>query len=112
VSGVTLNDPDGSLPYGLKHPDPTVKLLWMCNYGMEGSEIVSVFAESQGDKTKKEPKYLRGMDEARSIRDELLKNGWVPMKTPEIKIRTDPASSSERFPEPRTPSGGKKPRKR
>ncbi len=89
IEGVKFNAPDGTLPFGLKHPDSAVKLMWMCNYGMTGLEIVSVFTEARGDEVQKDPKYLRDIREARMVRDELLQNGWVPIKSPEIKIRMD-----------------------
>ena len=105
----TLNRPGDILPFGLYNPETEGKLIWMCNYGIEGSEIVSVYAmrgtgntSSDGDnninpaKDEKDIKYLASLDEARYVRDELIKSGWLPLKLPEIKFSISSDASKKK----------------
>lgn len=79
----TLNRPGDILPFAYYNPKTEGKLTWVCNYGIEGTEIVSVFSmKGEG----REVKYLASMEEAKYARDELIKNGWLPLKLPQVNI--------------------------
>ncbi len=80
----TLNKGD-NLPFGYYDPLCEGKLTWTCNYGITGKEIVSVFC-MKDDKIEKDVKYLNDLEEAKFCRAELIKNGWLPLKTPNINI--------------------------
>lgn len=81
-----INRPGNLLPFGLYNPETEGKLIWMCNNGMEGTEIVSVFSMKEEGKNDKDVKYLESMEQAIYMRDELLKNGWMPLVLPDIKF--------------------------
>lgn len=92
-NGVTietmLNRPGNVLPFGYYNPETEGKLIWMCNTGMEGDEIVSVFLmrASPPEEEHRDVKYLESIQQAIYVRDELIKNGWLPLKLPEIKFQ-------------------------
>ena len=82
-----LNRPGNILPFGFYNPSMEGKLVWMCNNGLEGNEIVSVFSmKFENKKDERDVKYLESMEQALYMRDELIKNGWLPLKLPEIKF--------------------------
>lgn len=83
-----LNREGDILPFGYYKPETEGKLKWMCNYGLDGTDIVSVFAMVMEDgKVEKNTKYLKDIDQAKYVRDELINNGWLPIKLPEIKFK-------------------------
>ena len=85
----TLNRDGDILPFGYYNPINEGRLSWVCNYGITGTEIVSVFTMTPGVEsatTEKNVKYLLDEKEAIYCRDELIKNGWLPLKLPEINI--------------------------
>jgi hypothetical protein len=78
-----LNRPGDVLPFGYCDPKSDGKLIWTCNYGIEGTEIVSVFSmKDEG----RDVKYLADMEEAKYMRDELIKSGWSLLKLPQVNI--------------------------
>ena len=79
----TLNNEDGTVPFGLFNPDTEGKLTWICNYGPEGY-IVSVFCFDHGDHTERDVCYLKDIDEAKYVRDELIRNRWRKLIPPKI----------------------------
>ncbi len=82
-----LNREDNSLPFGLYNPQTEGKLTWMCNYGIGGDEVVSVYIMKVGaEKVEKDTKYLKDYDEAVYVRNELLRNGWQLLTLPDIKF--------------------------
>jgi hypothetical protein len=83
----TLNREGDILPFG--YYDPVSKLRWVCNYGIEGSEIISVFVAKTDveGKEEKQIKYLKDLDEAKFCKKELIANGWLPIKLPKIEIK-------------------------
>ncbi len=84
-----LNRDGDILPYGYYNPETAGKLTWMCNYGIEGTEIISVFVMTNSDgngKVEKDIKYLKDIDEAKFCRAELVKAGWRRLTLPEIKF--------------------------
>lgn len=91
-NGVTienvLNREGDVLPFGYYNPETEGKLIWMCNNGIDGKEIVSVFymKASPPEEEHRDVKYLSSMKDAIYMKEELIKNGWLPLKLPEIKI--------------------------
>ena len=81
-----LNREENALPFGLCDPKTKGRLQWFCNYGINGSEIVSVYCQHTNDKLEKDVKYLESLEQAKYMRDELIKNGWVNIKLPEIIV--------------------------
>lgn len=82
----TLNNPDGSLPYGLYNPDTEGKLVWHCGLDPQGN-VTSVFQMTFPDGRKeKECEYITD-DRAKFMRDELLANGWKPIDTPNVTFK-------------------------
>lgn len=80
----TLNRNGDILPFGYYDPKLEGKLVWICNYGIEGEEIVSVFSMKEEGR---DIKYLNSIEEAKYMREELIKNGWQPLKLPEVNIK-------------------------
>ncbi len=83
-----LNRPDGSLPYGLynpKVPEAQGSLVWNCGPDAE-NKITSVycFTDASGAKDK-QCDYVTE-EYARRARDELLKDGWLPIKAPKVEF--------------------------
>lgn len=91
----TLNTGE-DLPFGYYNPDTEGKLTWVCGYGPKG-DIVSVFAFDHGNRTEKQVKLLKDVQEARFFRDELIKNGWKKLIPPKINFTTtkDDGTKSE-----------------
>lgn len=83
----TLNRPGDILPYGYFNPQTEGKLIWICNYGINGDEIVSVFTMVEETGSQKDIKYLADLDQAKYVRDELIKHGWKPYIPPKIDIK-------------------------
>lgn len=82
-----LNKEDDTLPYGFYNPETEGKLTWVCNYGIEGNEIISVYnMKVDGGDGHRDVKYLASLEEAKYVRDELIANGWLPLKLPDIKF--------------------------
>ncbi len=86
----TLNREDGSLPFGLSHPDTKKKIVWICGdgeaIGDEPAPIVGVFRQSD---EKKEIRIYSSVEQAREVRDGLKAYGWREMAMPKMVIRTD-----------------------
>lgn len=82
---VTLNRPDGQLPFGLFYPPENGKLTWTCGYS-QVNEIISVFCMDLGDHKEREDKFLKDEEQARFCRDELLKNGWKVLTPPKVEF--------------------------
>lgn len=82
----TMNREDGSLPYGYYCPETEGKLTWICGEDAEGI-ITSVFCFDYGTHKDKKSSYLEDLDKAKYCRDELIKNGWRPLKPPEAKFK-------------------------
>lgn len=82
-----FNSGNGKLPFGYYNPETEGKVYWVCSTD-KGGKITSVFA-FQGDTTEESDRkisYLKDMAEARWHRDELVKAGWKPLETPEMKF--------------------------
>ena len=76
-----LNREGNALPFGYHNPETEGKLIWMCNYDAEG-RITSVFSFDKGTHREANTNYLKDMDEAISVRDELVNHGWKKMEAP------------------------------
>ena len=87
----TLNIDDESLPFGFFNPETEGKLTWICNYGPDG-DIVSVFSSGQD----RDVKFLKDLDEAKYMRDELIKHGWRKLKPPKIEFTVTSEDGSQR----------------
>jgi len=83
VNVVPFNEGD-TLPFGYYEPTSEGQIFWLCNYDGE-AQITSVFACKKDDGTQeREVRRLPNMEEAIFFRDELIRNGWQKMKTPEM----------------------------
>ena len=78
-----LNREDDSLPYAYFHPETDGKLTWICGPDSEGN-ITSVFCMDNGSTKDKKSEYIKNMDNAKFIRQELIKAGWKKLEAPEI----------------------------
>lgn len=94
-----MNKDDESLPFGYFCPATEGKVTWVCGYGpqkknnvskshgnSETSDIVSVFSCDTGDGTERQVKILENMDQAKYMRDELVKEGWQKLSAPKIEF--------------------------
>lgn len=97
----TMNKDENTLPFGYFDPSMEGKLTWICSYGPphkdKEPDIVSIFTMDLGDHVEKEPKFLRDIDEAKFMRDELIKAGWRKLIPPKIEFtvtREDGSKSS------------------
>lgn len=86
----TLNREGDVLPFGYFNPQTDGKLTWICGEGPmdknQKTNIVSVFAMDLGDHTEKKVDILENMDQAKFMRDELVKNGWRKLVPPKIEF--------------------------
>jgi hypothetical protein len=80
-----LNRAGDVLPFGYYNPATEGKLIWMCNEDAEG-KITGVFSFDQGTHRENTSKYLKDMDEARMIRDELINHGWKKLEAPKVSF--------------------------
>lgn len=84
----TLNENLNELPFAFYCPETSGEVYWICDYDYEKRIVGTFKSEIKGDKAS-QSNFLKDMDEAMSVRDELIINGWLPMKKPEIMV-TDP----------------------
>lgn len=92
---IKLNDPDGTLPYGL-FCRGNERLTWNCNFGfpeeVDGKSvtpIISVFTGVEDGEKKEMVTVLASVEEAKRYRDELLANGWGNLRPPKVVIKND-----------------------
>ncbi len=78
-----LNREDDSLPYAYFSPQSEGKVTWICGPDAEG-HITSIFCFKEGFDGDKRCQYIKTIEEARYIRDELVKDGWQKLKAPTI----------------------------
>lgn len=81
-----LNKEDDSLPYGLFDPKYEDKLTWICGNDAQGN-ITQIFCMDMGAEKDKKCFYVENIEQAKAIRDELMKNGWQKLKAPEITFK-------------------------
>ncbi len=74
-----LNPESGEIPYGFYSPESDGKVMWICNYDSQG-KLTSVFSHGND----KRSKYLESAEEAKEIKDELIKAGWKKLIPPKI----------------------------
>lgn len=80
-----LNREGDILPFGYHNPKTDGKLIWMCNEDAEG-KLTSVFSFDKGTNRENVCKYINDIEEAKMIRDELIKDGWMKVKAPEVNF--------------------------
>jgi hypothetical protein len=80
-----LNREGDILPFGYYNPETDGKLVWMCNEDAE-CKITGVFSFDKGTNRENVCKYMKDFAEAKSIRDELVKNGWKKLEAPKISF--------------------------
>ncbi len=80
-----LNREGDILPFGYHNPETDGKLIWMCNEDAEG-KITGVFSFDKGTNRENVCTYMKDLDEAKMIRDELVKNGWKKLEAPKISF--------------------------
>lgn len=78
-----LNKDDNKLPFAYYNPQLEGKLTWVCGEDMD-DKITSVFCFDYGTHKDKKPSYLKDLEQAKYLRDELVKEGWKKIKNPEI----------------------------
>jgi len=81
-----FNEKNGELPFQLICSEND-KIVWTCGID-EQNQITSVFSFKGNDTDEEDKKmqYLETKEKAEHVRDELLKNGWIPSKTPDTTI--------------------------
>lgn len=84
----TLNKNEDELPFGYFNPETEAKLTWVCNYGENGKQIISVFCfdHGGGKPADKDVRILEDLEQAKYMRDELVKNGWKKLVPPKIEF--------------------------
>lgn len=82
-----LNRDSGELPYAYYNPETEGKLIWLCAIN-EHKKIESVFEFMSGEHLQSDRcvKELETMEDAKFMRDELIKNGWKIYVPPKIEI--------------------------
>lgn len=80
-----LNRSDGSLPFGLFHPESEGNLTWICNTSQTG-QIVGVFNMNLGDRNEKQERIYANIEEARMVKDGLEKEGWQILIPPKVEF--------------------------
>lgn len=87
IEASPLNGEDGKPPYGFFNPQLEDRLQWICNYD-DNRRIVSIFRHKNDDGTfDRQVGYLQDEAEAMRYRDELVANGWKPLKPPKITVK-------------------------
>lgn len=79
------NIENDDLPFSYYHPQCDGKLIWLCNYDFD-KNIISVFMYDFGDHKEKKIDKVESLEKARYIRQELINNGWILNKKPEVQI--------------------------
>ena len=67
--------------------------MWMCGEDQDG-KITSVFAFDNNGQREKQTSYVNDMAQARFMRDELVKAGWLKLDPPKIEF-TMPGSGNK-----------------
>ncbi len=78
-----LNPENGELPFAYFNPETEGKLVWLCNHDPEGN-VTSVFTFNGPIQEDRRCQYLKSVEEAKEIRDELVKCGWKKLKPPKV----------------------------
>lgn len=73
-------------PFGYYNPESDGKVYWVCNYDQEGV-IISTFGYDDCGKKDRKINTLSSVGDAIKVRDELIKNGWRPLKAPEVSTK-------------------------
>lgn len=96
-----FNNPDGSLPFALFNPDKVLAGRLQCMIGEdEEKRITKVFYFEYKNETtgkyeqEKEVEYLENINQARYVRDELRKVGWLDIKPPEVTFTQSDGSQT------------------
>ena len=82
-----LNPQDGKLPFALYSPQTDGKVTWHCGYDHEHKIIAAFCYDDPGTGKDKKIAVLKSMKEAIDMRDLLIKEGWEPLKPPEITVK-------------------------
>ena len=90
-----LNREGDILPYGYFNPETEGKLWWMCGEDEE-KRITSVFCFDNAGQREKACKYLNNLEEAKYMRDELIKNGWKKLVPPKLEFTMPGADSKQK----------------
>ncbi len=89
-----LNREGDQLPFGYFEPSQEGKIFWMCNRDSEG-RVTSVFSYDGPDGKEKKASYLETVEDAIFHRDELIKAGWLAMKSPEVCFKIKSSDGTE-----------------
>lgn len=90
----TINVNGDKPPFGYYSPASGATVIWMCNYD-ENKVLTSVFCSNwKTPKEEKQSTFVKDInvpgntDEEKAvyIRDELVRDGWVPMQMPKINF--------------------------
>jgi len=76
-----LNRANGDLPFGYYNPDLEGRLKWVCGFDEE-DRITSVFSFGLDRRIT----YLNTEEDAKFMKQELIKNGWKEIDPPKINI--------------------------
>jgi hypothetical protein len=72
-------------PFGYFHPELEGKLKWLCCEDKDG-HLTSLFT-FEAEETEKDVSHVT-IAEAKHVRDELVKNGWLPLRPPKMTFTT------------------------
>lgn len=94
-----MNREGDVLPYGYFNPETEGKLTWVCGEGPtekgRKADIISVYAMDLGDHTEKKISILESLDQAKFVRDELVRNGWKKLVAPTIAFTVSSENGSK-----------------
>lgn len=74
------------LPFGLYNPETEGKLVWICGRDEE-ERITSVYSFDKD--RERSCAYLESEAQAIAVRDELLRNNWLPIKEPKVEFSVE-----------------------
>ena len=88
IEDVKFNEKDKNnkdkLPFGYFYPPSDGKIYWICSYSKD-NKIISSFFNDEYDKNDilhKHISELKNIDDAIKIKDDLINDKWLPLKTP------------------------------
>lgn len=81
-----LNQDENKLPFGYYSPEMDGKLKWVCDYDQQ-NKIVSMFEYENGSEKDRVIGEHALLQEAIETRDQLIKAGWIKIKSPEITVK-------------------------
>ena len=85
-----MNRDGNRLPFGYYNPLSEGKITWHCSYGSSAeTNIVSVFLYKGEEGEDRRDAVLENIEQAIYMKDELVKEGWMPIVPPKVIFRQE-----------------------